>query len=71
MKEIEVGILSQPHLLKSTWIVLITGRDMFKVSKEKAGKSTQHQTELIQGTYGRENALFKMHTRAHLQIKHF
>lgn len=69
MKEILV-FLSQPHLLKPTLIVLIMGRDIFKVNKKKAGKSTHHQTELIHGTYGRENALFKMYMHAHLQIEH-
>lgn len=69
MKEILV-FLSQPHLLKPTLIVLIMGRDIFKVNKKKAGKSTHRQTELIHGTYGRENALFKMYMHAHLQIEH-
>lgn len=69
MKEILV-FLTQAHLLRPTLIVLIMGRDIFKVKKKKAGKSTHHQTELIHGTYGRENALFKMYMHAHLQIEH-
>lgn len=71
MKEIQVRTLSQPHPLKPTLIVLITGRDIFKVNKKKAGKSTHHQTELTRGSYGRKNALFKMYTHTHLQVKHF